>query len=190
MGEYIYGGIQMKTGGFGGANTLTGLNFESKVDFQTLLGKISGYSIDKITDKAGMGVFFEGELIARCFKKHDFYKFLDEFEVDWHKMLSEKLLPDDAMLVIVRETLFIIEVNYQKMTDAEDEELMLCDFNRKQYLKLVAPLGFKVEYVYVLNDWFKKPEYKDMLDYIQSVNCHYRFNELPLAWLGLPTKKA
>jgi hypothetical protein len=25
-----------------------------------------------------------------------------------------------------------------------------------------------------------------VLDYIISVNCHYRFNTLPLAWLGLP----
>jgi hypothetical protein len=180
----------MKTGGFGGANTLTGLNFESKVDFQTLLGKIPGYSIDKISDKVGMGVFFEGKLVARCFKKHGFYKFLDESKVDWHKMLSKKLLPDDAMLVIVRETLFIIEVKYQQVAGSVDEKLQTCDFKRKQYLKLVAPLGLKVEYVYVLNDWFKKPEYKDALDYINSVNCHYRFNELPLAWLGLPTKKA
>ncbi|MGE4547689.1 MAG: hypothetical protein AB7E28_07955 [Desulfurella sp.] len=43
-----------------------------------------------------------------------------------------------------------------------------------------------MEYVYVLNDWFRKKEYKDVLDYIQSVNCHYKFNELPLSWLGLP----
>ena len=187
--EYIYKGIQMKTGGLGGTNTLTGLNFESKADFQKLLGKIPGYSIAKIPGKAGMGVFFEGELVARCFKKHDFYRFLDEFKVDWQNILSRKLLPDDAMLVIVRDTFFIIEVKYQQVADEVDEELMLCDFKRKQYLKLVAPLGLKVEYVYVLNDWFKKPEYKDVLAYIHSVNCHYKFNELPLAWLGLPIKK-
>ena len=179
----------MKTGGIGGANTLTGLNFESKIDFQKLLGKIPGYSVAKIPDKAGMGVFFEGKLVARCFKKHDFYRFLDESKVDWQNMLSKKLLPDDAMLVIVRETLFIIEVKYQQVAGSVDEKLQTCDFKRKQYLKLVAQLGLKVEYVYVLNDWFKKPEYKDVLDYIHSVNCHYRFNELPLAWLGLPTKK-
>jgi hypothetical protein len=179
----------MKKGGLGGSNTLTGLNFESKVDFQKLLGEIPGYSLAEISDKAGMGVFFERKLVARCFKKHDFYRFLDESKVDWQKMLSKKLLPDDAMLVIVRETLFIIEVKYQQVAGSVDEKLQTCDFKRKQYLKLVAPLGLKVEYVYVLNDWFKKPEYKDVLDYIHSVNCHYKFNELPLAWLGLPTKK-
>jgi hypothetical protein len=187
--KYIYGADRMKKVGLGGANALTGLNFESKVDFQKLLGKIPGYEIKKIPDKAGMGVFFEGNLVARCFKEHDFYRFLEESKVDWQKMLSKKLLPDDAMLVIVRETLFIIEVKFQEVVDSVDEEMMLCDFERKQYLKLVAPLGLKVEYVYVLSNWFKKPEYKDVLDYIHSVNCHYKFNELPLAWLGLPTKE-
>ena len=179
----------MKTGGIGGASTLTGLRFESKVDFQQLIGAIPGYSVRKDHGKAGMGVFFEDMLVARCFRKYDFYTFLSESKVDWQNVLSRRLLPDDALLVIVRETLFIIEVKYQQVAGSVDEKLQTCDFKRKQYLKLVTPLGLKVEYVYVLNDWFKKPEYRDVLDYIHSVNCHYRFNELPLAWLGLPTKK-
>lgn len=179
----------MKTGGLGGKKTLTGLNFERKVDFQKLIGAILGYEVKKVSGKAGVGVFFEGKLIARCFRKYDFYQFLSESKVDWKKLLSKKLLPDDALLVIIRETLFIIEVKYQQVAGSVDEKLQTCDFKRKQYLKLVSPLGLKVEYVYVLNDWFKKPAYKDVLDYIHSVNCHYRFNELPMAWLGLPVKK-
>lgn len=179
----------MKTGGIGGANTLTGLHFERKVDFQKLLGEIAGYEIKNVSGKAGMGVFFDGKLVARCFRKHDFYQYLTEEGVEWKSLISKKLLPDDALLVIVRETLFIIEVKYQQVAGSVDEKLQTCDFKRKQYLKMVASLGLKVEYVYVLSDWFKKPEYKDVLDYIHSVNCHYRFNELPLAWLGLPIKK-
>lgn len=97
-------------------------------------------------------------------------------------------MPDDALLALARETLFIIEVKYQQVAGSVDEKLQTCDFKRKQYLKLVQPLGIKVEYVYVLNDWFKQPAYKDVLDYINSVNCHYKFNELPLSWLGLPNK--
>ncbi|OGS22020.1 MAG: hypothetical protein A2252_05950 [Elusimicrobia bacterium RIFOXYA2_FULL_39_19] len=179
----------MKTGGSGGGNTITGLNFEKKVSFQSLLEKVPGYNIRKITGKAGLGVYFENNLVARCFRKYDFYQFLSEEGVNWGMILSKKLLPDDALLVIVRETLFIIEVKYQQVSGSVDEKLQTCDFKRKQYLKLVASLGLKVEYVYVLNDWFKKPEYKDVLEYIHTVNCHYRFNELPLAWLGLPIKK-
>jgi hypothetical protein len=179
----------MKTGGVGGANTLTGLKFEGKVDFQNLLKEIPGYSVQKIPNKAGIGLFFESSLVARCFKKYEFYKFLDESDIEWRNILSKRLLPDDAMLVIVRDTLFIIEVKYQQVAGSVDEKLQTCDFKRKQYLKLVAPLGIKVEYVYVLNDWFRKPEYRDVLDYIHSVNCHYKFNALPLSWLGLPEKK-
>jgi hypothetical protein len=179
----------MKTGGSGGGTTITGLNFEKKVDLRELITTIPGYELKKVTHKAGLGVFFEKKFVARCFRKHDFYRFLEEEHVEWKRVISKKLLPDDALLVIVRETLFIIEVKYQQVAGSVDEKLQTCDFKRKQYLKLVAPLGIKVEYVYVLSDWFKKPEYKDVLDYIHSVNCHYKFNELPLSWLGLPIKK-
>ena len=178
----------MKEHGIGGGNTITGLNFERTVDFQELLASKPGYEIREIPGKAGKGVFFEGELVARCFRKNGFYKYLDENDVDWHSILSKKLLPDDALVVIVRETLFIIEVKYQQVAGSVDEKLQTCDFKRKQYVKLVSKLGLKVEYVYVLNDWFKNPAYKDVLDYVNSVNCHYRFNTLPLAWLGLPDK--
>lgn len=179
----------MKTGGTGGGNTLTGLNFEDKVDFQKLLCEKPGYKMEKIPGKSGIGVFFNNELVARCFRKYEFYSFLSESGIEWQEMISRKLLPDDALLVIVRETLFIIEVKYQQVEGSVDEKLQTCDFKRKQYMKLVLPLGLKVEYVYVLNDWFKDPKYKDVLGYINSVNCHYKFNELPLAWLGLPVPK-
>lgn len=72
----------MKVGGLGGAKTLTGLHFERKVDFQKLLGSIPGYEVKHVTGKAGMGVLFEGKLVARCFRKHDFYQFLSESKVD------------------------------------------------------------------------------------------------------------
>lgn len=176
----------MKQGGVGGEKTLTGLNFEHKVDLHALLAAQPGYAVKGIPGKAGKGIFFQGRLVARCFRKNDFYKFLEEEKVNWRNLVTRKLLPDDALLVIVRETLFIIEVKYQQVQGSVDEKLQTCDFKRKQYLKLVTPLGLKVEYVYLLSDWFKNPRYKDVLDYIQSVNCHYKFGSLPLAWLGLP----
>lgn len=176
----------MKERGFGGGNTLTGLNFEREIDFQDLLAAKPGYVVGPMPGKAGKGVYFKGKLVARCFRKNEFYKYLEEHHVDWRSKLTKQLLPDDALLVIVRETLFIIEVKYQQVGGSVDEKLQTCDFKRKQYLKLVVGLGLKVEYVYVLNDWFKDPRYKDVLDYINSVNCHYRFGSLPLAWLGLP----
>ncbi len=178
----------MKEGGVGGGKTMTGLHFEKKVDFQALLLGIDGYTIKK-SGRAGLDVCFYDAVVARLFRKNAFYKYLEEQGVNWKEHISKKLLPDDALLVIVRETLFIIEVKYQQVAGSVDEKLQTCDFKRKQYLKLVSSLGLKVEYVYVLNDWFKADGYKGVLEYIHSVNCHYKFNELPLAWLGLPTGK-
>ena len=115
-----------------------------------------------------------------------FIIFLEEEQIAWDKIISKDYYRMMHYLVIVRETLFIIEVNCQQVAGSVDEKLQPFDFKRKQYLKLVSPLELKVECVYVLNDWFRKHQYKDVLDYIHSVNCHYKFNELPLAWLGLP----
>ena len=113
----------MIVGGIGGATTKTGLAFEKEVDFQELILRIQGYEFKDEENKAGRGLFFNGELVARCFRKHDFYKFLAEHGVDWKKIISKKLLPDDALLVIVRETLFIIEVKYQQVAGSVDEKL-------------------------------------------------------------------
>ena len=176
----------MKKGGVGGGNTVSGLEFETRVDLIQLITKIDGYSAEKRHGSAGVWLRYKGKDVARAFRKHDFYRYLKEHNVDWQSLLSKQLLPDDALLVIVRETLFIIEVKFQSVAGSVDEKLQTCDYKRKRYQKLVHGIGLKVEYVYVLNDWFKHPSYKDTLDYIDSVNCHYRFNTIPLSWLGLP----
>lgn len=176
----------MKKGGTGGGNTKTGLAFEKRIDFQSALEKIHGYRISAEKYKAGLFVYYNDQPVARLFRKRKFYKFLEEKDVDWQSLVSSRLEPDEALLVIIRETLFIIEIKFQQGTGSVDEKLQTCDFKRKKYMRLVADLGLRVEFVYVLNEWFKHPRYKDTLDYVISVGCHYKFEELPLSWLGLP----
>ncbi len=111
------------------------------------------------------------------------------YEIKQNEQAGESVFYNDklvARLFLENKTLFIIEIKFQNGTGSTDEKLQTCDFKRKQYVKLVHQIGLKVEYVYVLNDWFKQLKYKDVLDYIHQVGCHYKFNELPLAWLGLP----
>ena len=173
--------------GVGGAKTKTGLHFEERVDIKKLLLNISGYKLVKTTNNSGYRVLYNEKEIARYFQKYEFYRFLEEYGIDWRKHLSKQLLPDNGLFVVVRDTLFIIEIKYQQVTGSVDEKLQTCDFKRKQYTKLVHSLGWRVEYVYVLNEWFRRSCYKDMLDYVHSVNCHYMFKEIPLKWLGLPS---
>ncbi|MGN1058409.1 MAG: PD-(D/E)XK nuclease superfamily protein [Candidatus Avelusimicrobium sp.] len=170
----------MKTGGVGGANTKTGLAFEGKTDILTFLSKQKDYKVE------GNIVFFKGKEVAQTYKKHAFYKFLEEKGIDWKTIISKKLLPDDAIFVIIKNTLYIIEVKFQQVAGSVDEKLQTCDFKRKQYQKLLSQLNIDVEYIYILSDWFRKPEYRDVLNYIHSVHCYYYFEYLPLEKIGLP----
>ena len=170
----------MKKGGIGGGNTITGLIYEGEVDLSTFLAKQKDYDID------GTNVLYKGKVIAYIFKKHEFYYFLEKNNIDWKQLISSKLLPDNCIYVIVNNTLFIIEVKNQNVAGSVDEKLQTCDFKRKQYKKLLSQLNIEVEYIYILSKWFKNPKYKDVLDYIISVNCQYYFDYIPLQKLGLP----
>jgi hypothetical protein len=173
----------MKAYGLGGANTKTGLVFEGKTDLSIFLNKQKGY---KVKDE---NVYYKTELVARVFKKHSFYKFLDSEGVQWKNLISKRLLPDDSIYVIINNTMFIIECKFQQSAGSVDEKLQTCDFKKKQYTKLLSQLNMEVEYIYLLSEWFKKIEYKDVLDYIISVRCSYYFEYIPLQKLGLPVPK-
>lgn len=166
--------------GIGGANTKTGLVFEGKTDLATFLNSKKGYKVEN--DK----VYYNGELVARVFKKYEFYKFLEEYDIKWEDLISKRLLPDDCIFVIINNTLFIIECKFQQVTGSVDEKLQTCDFKKKQYQKLLSRANIDVEYLYLLSDWFKKAQYKDVLNYIISVGCQYYFEYIPLKKLGLP----
>ena len=166
--------------GKGGGNTKTGLVFEGKTDLATFLNRQKDY---KVIDDI---VYYKEEEVARIFKKHNLYRFLKGKGVDWEKILSKQLLPDDSIFVIIKNTLYIIECKYQQSLGSVDEKLQTCDFKRKQYRKLLAPLNIDVEYMYLLSDWFRNSKYKDTLDYIISMNCFYYFEYIPLEKLGLP----
>lgn len=173
----------MIRGGKGGGNTLTGLNFEKSSDINVLLKKTQGYSVK------GNLIYYKNKEVARSYKKNGLYIFLASKGINYKKHLSKKLLPDEALYVILNNTLFVVEVKFQRVAGSVDEKLQTCDFKRKQYTKLMAILNIEVEYIYILNAWFKKPEYKDVLDYIISVGCQYYFEYLPLQKLGLPVPR-
>lgn len=168
--------------GTGGANTnKTGLAFEGKTDLATFLRRHENYDVD-----ADGNVFFKGKKIARIFKKHRFYKFLEELKIDWKSRISKRLLPDDSIFIIVRNTLYIIECKTQTVAGSVDEKLQTCDFKKKQYKHLLSPANIDVEYIYLLSDWFRNTQYDDVLRYIISVGCSYYFEYIPLFKLGLP----
>lgn len=163
----------------GGAKTnQNGLEFEGRTDLLQALIKHPDFVVE------GNKVLREGKIVAHYYEKHNLYKaFLEPNGVNYKKILSKKILPDGALLV--DDTIYIIEKKYQAGSGSVDEKLQTCDFKKKQYIKLFTPLNIKVEYYYVLNDWFAKKEYNDVFEYIFSVGCKYFIEELPFNEIGL-----
>ena len=89
----------MKAGGIGGGNTRTGLSFENERDLLGAISRARGYSI------TGSIIFYEGHEVARSYRKHALYRMLTQRGVDYRDHLSKKLLPDDAIYVIVNNTM-------------------------------------------------------------------------------------
>ena len=177
----------MKVGGIGGANTKTGLIFEGKTDLASFLSIQKDYSVKN--NGKYRDIFYKNGLVGNIFQKHELYRYLDSRKVNWRYVLSKKLLPDDSIYVIINNTAYIIEKKFQQVAGSVDEKLQTCDFKKKQYIKLFSLINIDVEYMYLLSDWFKKDEYKDVRDYIVSVGCHYYFEYIPLQKLGLPVPK-
>ena len=169
----------MKKEGFGGRNTITGVEFERGRDILSILENTEGYSVK------GNIIYYSGNEVARSYRKYGLYKYLESQKIDYKKIISKRLLPDEALYVIVNNTLFVIEMKHQEVGGSVDEKLQTCDFKKKQYKKLMAQLNIEVEFIYLLDDWFRKPEYKDVLDYIISMGCQYYFQYLPLQKLFL-----
>ena len=127
------------------------------------------------------GLLFEEKVhmeeVGENISKHALYRFLASRDIKWDDYISKKLLPDEAYYDEANNKVVIYEKKYQQTSGSADEKPQTCAFKIYEFRKLFAALGVAdVKYIYVFNDWFKKPEYKDMLDYIKSVDgCDYIF---------------
>lgn len=153
-----------------------------------LLAQGSDYDVAREPVSHARSLRFKGKPVARFFTPKGFQHYMEISGIDWARMAATMSLPDCAIVVHHSKALFLVFIKEDAASEGHDSEaLPVCDYERRHYNKLLAPLGLKVEYVYLLGKWFEKPKHRDVLDYIHSVNCHYMFNQIPLSWLGLPS---
>jgi len=180
----------MKKWWIGWANTnKTGLPFEDLVDPKKIILSLKHYEI-----RNDFEIFYLWQKVWEIFKHNSLYKkFLEPKWIICSDYLSAKLLPDGAIFVIIKNTLFILEVKKQWWWGSTDEKLQTSDFKRKQYQKLVAKLWVKIEFCFILDEFFKQKKYNDVLNYIIAIGDKYFWGEtLPLEYmsfleyLGLP----
>jgi|AntAceMinimDraft_13_1070369.scaffolds.fasta_scaffold16431_1 hypothetical protein len=169
----------MIKGGKGGANTnKTGLLFERETSLETALVD-AGFQV--VADE----ILQDSKKLGLLMEKAKLYRFLDAKDVDWRKIVSTRLLPDEAVFSYSSNSLTIVEKKWQEVSGSVDEKLQTSGFKLRQYRNLFAPLGANVKYIYLLNDWFTQPRYSDVLEYIRESGADYHFKSLPLALLDL-----
>ena len=166
--------------GGGSKTNINGLHFEQTTSLNdALINK--GYTI-----KNGYDVYKDNKKIGISAPKRNLYKKIFEPRcINFGSIISKQLLPDDAFYNLNDNTIYILEKKFQNSHGSVDEKLQTCGFKKWEYEKLFSPINIKVEYIYILNDWFKQSKYHDTLDYINLQNCHYYFNEIPLDFLNL-----
>jgi len=168
----------MMPGGKGGANTGTGIQYERKTDLLTELLKLPDFTVTGNSIKKN-----DVEIAINC-QKHKFYQFLKERGVDYKKMVSSELLPDEGIFIPAQNTMFVIEKKWQQGKGSVDEKIQTCAYKKQYYSNLLAPLEIKAEYILVLSDWFMQKKYTDVLNYVEAQGCKYFFKTLPLGILG------
>ena len=130
------------------------------------------------------GIAFEKEVQGKNTNginvtKHSLYRYMTSKGLNWENYISRRLLPDEAYLDYEADELRVYEKKFQKTNGSADEKPQTCAFKILQFNKIAKALGVsKATYTYILSDWFKQPMYKDMLEYIKSVEgCDYYFVE-------------
>jgi hypothetical protein len=164
----------------GGAQTnRNGLHFEQTTSLNEAL-IASGYTLQ------GQYVLKYGFQVGMSVPQKKLYtKFLVPMGIDYRNYNSKEWHPDEAFINTETKTAYIIEKKFQNCSGSVDEKLPSCHFKKWEYEKLFAPLGYNVEFIYIFNDWFKDPKYRDTLEYIERMGCYYFYNEIPLHILGL-----
>lgn len=159
--------------------TRSGLNFEKSTSLEEALISVN-FKVD------GFKVYEPGgALVGELAPKNQLYKFLEERDVYWKDRISKRLLPDEALFSKRHNRLNIIEKKWQEVEGSVDEKLQTVGFKIRQYDRLVAGTGIEIKFIYLLNDWFTKPSYADVLEYIVESGASYHFLSVPLEELEL-----
>ena len=150
-------------------DTTTGLKFEKETDLIDYLVRGRGYK------HLGENIYSNGRTTLVNLKGNKLYTWLNSYGVKFQDRISRKLLPDECVYSEKTNTLYVFEKKFQQTAGSADEKLQTCDFKKKQYQKMTKSLNMKVEYTYILSDWFKQEMYADVLNYIKEMQCDYRF---------------
>lgn len=172
--------------GAGGANTnATGLSYEANTDLSTEY-ILTTPEPDKGPSDANTNhpyiKFKDSEKLFIKAGKRDLYKIMSDMnEVNTELVPAAGCkYPDEAYIYLVDKHIYIIEKKFQQCSGSVDEKIQTGQFKQYHYSKLFP--NFKVSYIYCLSNWFKKPDYTSVLEYLSE-------NKIPVFWGNDPNYK-
>jgi len=165
--------------GAGGANTnKNGLSYE---EFTDLKDKYKTCNFNKSDDV--YEIVFEGydNTFIKA-NKSAFHKYMEkngEKNPDLQPASGCKQ-PDEAYIDLNKKNAYIIEKKFQQGPGSVDEKIQTGPFKKMHYQELFP--NFKIYYIYCLSDWFKRDEYRSVLNYLTQ-------NDIPIFWGSSETYK-
>ena len=152
-------------------DTTTGKKFEEKIHIGGKGIDLSQEKLKYYFDKNFPDILFSLSYIDG--RKQDKEKYLNGAQV----VISKELKPDEAYFDPEQLILDVYEKKTQNGGGSADEKLQTCAFKIAEYRKIAKYLGVppeNVHYTYILDKWFKKPRYKDVLDFVKATDgCDY-----------------
>ena len=161
----------------GGANTnANGKVYERKVN-------LTGRNTNDLKFTEEKEIVNRGKVVGHYGSQGEFKSILKEkFNIDLLDIISSELKPDEFVFQENSKELIVLENKYQTVEGSVDEKLQTCHFKKYQYEKVAKQLGYtSVKLIYLLNDWFSKEKYTDVLNYMKAIGCDYIITEKELS---------
>jgi hypothetical protein len=171
--------------GGGSKTNINGQSFEDKFDLERLFKESNkNYNIVDHNNRKFKSkfkdIFLDDDvLFGHIIQKHSIKTFFEENNINIYEVISQLLLPDDILVLIEEKTVYIIEKKYQSRFGSVDEKIQTGPFKKHQYKKLFEPVGYKIKYLYILNEFYNDKKYNDVLDYLKLNDCDCHIETFP-----------
>lgn len=113
--------------------------------------------------------------------QNNLFDYIEHIGINWKTIspfLTKKIKPDEAYFNKDTKVFDVYEKKFQQTQGSADEKPWECPRFVYLYNEIGKAIGAeKVNYTYLLSNWFKKPEYEGMLLWIEKTGGNYIFAE-------------
>ena len=161
-------------------NTGTGKLFERKIH-----KKIENILRVRNTLIKSNKIIKNNNIVGNLYGEHKFYTLLKNIGIDFQQIIKSKILADQIIYNIKNNTFYIIEMRHMHGPGSTYKKFGNWEFEIEQFNKMLKTFdkisnnknNFKIEYIFILNNYHKKEKYEQILAFIQKRGCKVYFED-------------